>query len=186
MKAEMARLAAEGVKYIQIDAPRYSYFMDPKWREWIRTEMKVEPEAWFEESIRADNACFEAARRPGRDAGNSSLPRATARATGMPKAATTPSPKRCSGRWPWTDFCWSTTTAARERLSRCGLFRATRLRCSGWSVRSVRSWRMRRRAGRADQGGGEISAARKPHAQPAMRFRFGDAREFDNRRPAVG
>jgi 5-methyltetrahydropteroyltriglutamate--homocysteine methyltransferase len=65
MKVEMARLAAEGVKYIQIDAPRYSYFMDPKWREWIRTEMHVEPEAWFEESIRADNACFEAARRPG-------------------------------------------------------------------------------------------------------------------------
>jgi 5-methyltetrahydropteroyltriglutamate--homocysteine methyltransferase len=65
MKTEMARLAAEGVKYIQIDAPRYSYFMDPKWRQWISTEMKVEPEAWFEESIRADNACFEAARRPG-------------------------------------------------------------------------------------------------------------------------
>ena len=65
MKTEMKRLAAEGVKYIQIDAPRYSYFMDPKWREWIRTEMQVEPEAWFEESIRADNACFESARRPG-------------------------------------------------------------------------------------------------------------------------
>jgi len=64
MKTEMARLAAEGVKYIQIDAPRYSYFMDPKWREWVRTEMQLEPEAWFEESIRADNACFEAARRP--------------------------------------------------------------------------------------------------------------------------
>jgi 5-methyltetrahydropteroyltriglutamate--homocysteine methyltransferase len=28
-------------------------------------EMKVEPDAMFEESIRADNACFEAARRPG-------------------------------------------------------------------------------------------------------------------------
>ena len=65
MKAELARLAAEGVSYIQIDAPRYSYFMDPKWREWIRTEMKVEPDAFLEESIRADNACFQAARRPG-------------------------------------------------------------------------------------------------------------------------
>jgi 5-methyltetrahydropteroyltriglutamate--homocysteine methyltransferase len=65
MKTEMARLAAEGVKYIQIDAPRYSYFMDPKWRQWVKTEMQLEPEAWFEESIRADNACFEAARRPG-------------------------------------------------------------------------------------------------------------------------
>ena len=65
MKTELARLSAEGVKYIQIDAPRYSYFMDPKWREWIRTEMKVEPDTLLDESIRADNACFEAARRPG-------------------------------------------------------------------------------------------------------------------------
>jgi 5-methyltetrahydropteroyltriglutamate--homocysteine methyltransferase len=65
MKAELARLANEGVKYIQLDAPRYSYYMDPKWREWIRTEMKVEPDAFLEESIRADNACLQAARRPG-------------------------------------------------------------------------------------------------------------------------
>ncbi len=65
MKKEMARLASEGVKYIQIDAPRYSYFMDPKWKEWIRTEMQVEPDAWLDESIKADNACFEAARKPG-------------------------------------------------------------------------------------------------------------------------
>jgi 5-methyltetrahydropteroyltriglutamate--homocysteine methyltransferase len=65
MKKEMGRLSADGVKYIQIDAPRYSYFMDPKWREWMRTEMKTEPDAFLEESIKADNACFEAARRPG-------------------------------------------------------------------------------------------------------------------------
>ncbi|MFZ0737465.1 MAG: hypothetical protein WBL70_09010 [Candidatus Acidiferrales bacterium] len=65
MKADLAKLSADGVKYIQIDAPRYSYYMDPKWREWIRTEMKVEPDALFEESIKADNACFQAARRPG-------------------------------------------------------------------------------------------------------------------------
>jgi 5-methyltetrahydropteroyltriglutamate--homocysteine methyltransferase len=65
MKADLAKLAGEGVKYIQIDAPRYSYFMDEKWRQWIRNEMKVEPEALLEESIRADNACFQAARKPG-------------------------------------------------------------------------------------------------------------------------
>jgi 5-methyltetrahydropteroyltriglutamate--homocysteine methyltransferase len=65
MKAELAKLSEEGVSYIQIDAPRYSYFMDPKWRDWIRAEMKTEPDALLEESIRADNACFEAARRPG-------------------------------------------------------------------------------------------------------------------------
>ena len=65
MKADIAKLSADGVSYIQIDAPRYSYFMDPKWREWIRKEMKVEPNAMLDESLRADNACFEAARRPG-------------------------------------------------------------------------------------------------------------------------
>jgi 5-methyltetrahydropteroyltriglutamate--homocysteine methyltransferase len=65
MKDELARLAAEGVDYIQIDAPRYSYFMDPKWREWIRAEMKMEPDALLDESIKADNACLAAAHRPG-------------------------------------------------------------------------------------------------------------------------
>ena len=65
LKSETARLAAEGVDYIQIDAPRYSYYMDPKWREWTRTAMRMEPETLLDESIQADNACFEAARRPG-------------------------------------------------------------------------------------------------------------------------
>jgi 5-methyltetrahydropteroyltriglutamate--homocysteine methyltransferase len=65
MKQDIAKLSADGVSYVQIDAPRYSYFMDPKWREWIRTEMNVEPDALFDESLRADNACLEAARRPG-------------------------------------------------------------------------------------------------------------------------
>lgn len=64
MKVELARLSAEGVNYIQIDAPRYSYFMDPKWRDWIRNEMKIEPDTLLDESIRADNACFASARRP--------------------------------------------------------------------------------------------------------------------------
>ena len=65
MKTELGRLSTEGVSYVQIDAPRYSYFMDPKWRDWIRTEMAIEPDALLDESIRADNACFEAARRSG-------------------------------------------------------------------------------------------------------------------------
>jgi 5-methyltetrahydropteroyltriglutamate--homocysteine methyltransferase len=65
MKKELAELANDGVKYIQIDAPRYSYYMDTKWREWIRTEMKMDPDAALDEAIRADNACFQAARRPG-------------------------------------------------------------------------------------------------------------------------
>jgi methionine synthase II (cobalamin-independent) len=65
MKTELQSLASGGVKYIQIDAPRYSYYMDPKWRDWIRTEMQVDPDAAFDEAIRADATCFDAARRPG-------------------------------------------------------------------------------------------------------------------------
>ncbi|HEY7406095.1 MAG TPA: methionine synthase [Candidatus Angelobacter sp.] len=65
MKSELAQLVQEGVDYIQIDAPRYSYYIDPRWREWIRTEMKLEPNGLLEESIRADNACLDAARRSG-------------------------------------------------------------------------------------------------------------------------
>ncbi|MGH9496327.1 MAG: hypothetical protein ACRD3B_15110 [Candidatus Sulfotelmatobacter sp.] len=65
MKSELAQLSSEGVNYIQIDAPRYSYYMDPKWRAWIRDELRMDPEAAIDEAIQADNACFKAARRPG-------------------------------------------------------------------------------------------------------------------------
>jgi 5-methyltetrahydropteroyltriglutamate--homocysteine methyltransferase len=65
MKGELAQLSSEGVNYIQIDAPRYSYYMDPKWRAWIGGTLRMDPEAALDEAIRADNACFQAARRPG-------------------------------------------------------------------------------------------------------------------------
>jgi 5-methyltetrahydropteroyltriglutamate--homocysteine methyltransferase len=65
MKADLAQLAGDGVSYIQIDAPRYSYYMDPKWREWIRTEIKVGPDAALDDAVKADNACFRAARLDG-------------------------------------------------------------------------------------------------------------------------
>src|SRR5208337_2930770 len=62
MKADLKKLSSDGVKYIQIDAPRYSYYMDPKWRAWIKAELKVEPDAALDEAVKADNACFLAAR----------------------------------------------------------------------------------------------------------------------------
>jgi 5-methyltetrahydropteroyltriglutamate--homocysteine methyltransferase len=65
MKADLAALSAAGPAYLQIDAPRYSYFVDPKWMAWIRKDMGLEPAALLDESIRADNACLDAARRPG-------------------------------------------------------------------------------------------------------------------------
>jgi 5-methyltetrahydropteroyltriglutamate--homocysteine methyltransferase len=65
IQAEVQALVADGVRYVQIDAPRYSYYVDPKWREHIRAEMGLEPEAALDEAIRADNACLEGARRAG-------------------------------------------------------------------------------------------------------------------------
>jgi methionine synthase II (cobalamin-independent) len=65
MKTELAAVSGEGVRYIQIDAPRYSYYIDPKWREYIKTEMGLDPDASLDEAIRADNACFASARRGG-------------------------------------------------------------------------------------------------------------------------
>ena len=65
IKAEIQALANEGVAYIQLDAPRYSYYIDPKWRAYVKDEMGIDPEAALDEAIRADNACLEGAKREG-------------------------------------------------------------------------------------------------------------------------
>jgi 5-methyltetrahydropteroyltriglutamate--homocysteine methyltransferase len=65
IKAEIHALVSEGIKYIQIDAPRYSYYIDPKWRRHIQEEMNVDPEAALDEAIRVDNACLEGVKRDG-------------------------------------------------------------------------------------------------------------------------
>src|SRR5580700_11136720 len=65
IKAEIASLVNEGVKYIQIDAPRYSYYIDPKWRNYVKDEMGMDPDEALDEAIRADNACLEGLRRDG-------------------------------------------------------------------------------------------------------------------------
>jgi 5-methyltetrahydropteroyltriglutamate--homocysteine methyltransferase len=61
IKAEIARLAGAGVRYIQIDAPRYSYYIDPKWRRHVQEDMGLDPEAALDEAIRADNECLAGA-----------------------------------------------------------------------------------------------------------------------------
>ena len=43
MKSDLSQLSSEGVAYIQIDAPRYSYYLDPKWRSWIQTNLETVP-----------------------------------------------------------------------------------------------------------------------------------------------
>ena len=65
MKAEIRALVDDGIKYIQIDAPRYSYYIDPKWRQFVKDEMGVDPETALDEAIRVDNACIEGLNRQG-------------------------------------------------------------------------------------------------------------------------
>lgn len=65
MKAEAGALVAEGIAYLQIDAPRYSYYMDPKWRQFIMSEMQMDPDAALDEAIAADNAVLDGARAAG-------------------------------------------------------------------------------------------------------------------------
>jgi 5-methyltetrahydropteroyltriglutamate--homocysteine methyltransferase len=65
IKAEIQALVSEGVHYVQIDAPRYSYYIDPKWRNYVKNEMGLDPDQALDEAIRVDNACLEAAKREG-------------------------------------------------------------------------------------------------------------------------
>jgi 5-methyltetrahydropteroyltriglutamate--homocysteine methyltransferase len=65
IRGEIHALARDGIRYIQIDAPRYSYYIDPKWRTYIRDQMGVDPEQALEEAIRVDNHCLEGVARNG-------------------------------------------------------------------------------------------------------------------------
>jgi 5-methyltetrahydropteroyltriglutamate--homocysteine methyltransferase len=65
IKAEIRALVNEGVQYVQIDAPRYSYYIDPKWRDYIKKDMGLDPDAALDEAIKVDNACLEGAKRDG-------------------------------------------------------------------------------------------------------------------------
>jgi 5-methyltetrahydropteroyltriglutamate--homocysteine methyltransferase len=55
VRREIEALVAEGVPYIQIDAPRYTYFVDERWRQRFRDQGE-DPDAVIDEWIAADNA----------------------------------------------------------------------------------------------------------------------------------
>jgi 5-methyltetrahydropteroyltriglutamate--homocysteine methyltransferase len=57
VRREIAALVAEGVPYVQIDAPRYTYFVDERWRQRFRDHGE-DPAVVLAEWIAADNASF--------------------------------------------------------------------------------------------------------------------------------
>jgi methionine synthase II (cobalamin-independent) len=64
IREEITALVAEGIPYIQIDEPRYSYYVDPKWRQHLR-DLGEDPDTLFEVALAADNACLEGVPRQG-------------------------------------------------------------------------------------------------------------------------
>ena len=64
IRAEVAALVEAGVDYIQVDAPRYSYYVDRKWRQHLR-DLGEDPDRMFEEAMAADNFCLEGAQQAG-------------------------------------------------------------------------------------------------------------------------
>ena len=63
IKSEINALVNDGVAYIQIDAPRYSYYVDSKWRQHLR-DLGEDPDKMFDEAVAADNLCLEGVQRP--------------------------------------------------------------------------------------------------------------------------
>ncbi len=64
IKGEIAALVADGVPYIQMDEPRCSYYVDPKWRQHLR-DLGENPDKMFDEALAADNACLQGVQRQG-------------------------------------------------------------------------------------------------------------------------
>src|SRR5581483_11870134 len=60
VRNEVAALVADGVPYIQLDAPQYSYYLDDRLREKLRTE-GADPDQLLRAAIIADNRCLDAA-----------------------------------------------------------------------------------------------------------------------------
>jgi 5-methyltetrahydropteroyltriglutamate--homocysteine methyltransferase len=64
IKREIAALVDDGIPYIQVDEPRYSYYVDPRWCQHLR-DLGEDPDQMFDEAIAADNACLEGVQRQG-------------------------------------------------------------------------------------------------------------------------
>ncbi len=65
IKAQIQALVGEGVPYVQIGAPRYSYYVDPEWQNYIKNELALDPRRALDEAVQADYACLEGVMRAG-------------------------------------------------------------------------------------------------------------------------
>jgi len=64
VRDEIEWLIAQGVTYIQLDAPFYSHYLDPAHRKAMQMS-GTNPDAEFESAVAGDNATFAGLQRPG-------------------------------------------------------------------------------------------------------------------------
>jgi 5-methyltetrahydropteroyltriglutamate--homocysteine methyltransferase len=64
IRGELQALLAEGVPYVQLDAPRYTHFLDDQLRDRLRRN-GGDPEEMFEQALAADRACLDGLERSG-------------------------------------------------------------------------------------------------------------------------
>jgi 5-methyltetrahydropteroyltriglutamate--homocysteine methyltransferase len=64
IRDELQALAKEGVAYLQLDAPYYCNYMDPRLRDQLRAS-GIDPDRALADAIAADNAALEGIRREG-------------------------------------------------------------------------------------------------------------------------
>lgn len=64
IRGEIKSLLDAGVRYIQLDAPYYTSYIDRAVRERVR-QSGIDPDRAFDESLAADRACLEGMRREG-------------------------------------------------------------------------------------------------------------------------
>ena len=64
IRREVAALIAEGVTYVQLDAPFYAHYLDSTVREQLRAS-GVHPDQLLAQSVAADNACVAGLAQPG-------------------------------------------------------------------------------------------------------------------------
>jgi len=65
MSNDISSFVGSGISYLQIDAPRYSYYLDPKWISWMEQELHVNSDEMLAASLAADNKCLAAANHAG-------------------------------------------------------------------------------------------------------------------------
>lgn len=64
LRGEVQALIRDGVPYIQLDAPQYSFYVDQKQRQQMR-DAGVDPDRALEQAVQGDVACLSGLARPG-------------------------------------------------------------------------------------------------------------------------